>query len=87
MKEYLVEEFIGGAEPYTIAEQVDKKISLLYDMCILTKRGTRCDKREELVKQWLLTYQTDTQIDNAVFDIIIGKCTLNELLKRKGYLQ
>lgn len=87
MAEYLVDEFIGKAEPCTIEDEVDKKISLLYDMCILTKRGTRCDKREELVKQWLLTYQTDTQINNAVFDIIIGKCTLNETLTRKGYLQ
>ena len=87
MAEYLVEEFIDGTCECTFEEQVDKKVSLLYDMCILTKRKKDADNREQCVRQLLSSYQSERQMDNAVHDIVVGKTTLNDILKRKGILQ
>lgn len=87
MAEYLVDEFIDGTCECTLEEQVDKKVSLLYDMCILLKRKKEADNREQAVRQLLASYQTERQIDNAVRDVIVGNTTLNRLLKQKGYLQ
>jgi hypothetical protein len=87
MPEYLVDEFIDGTSvEYTLEDQIDKKVSLLYDLCMLCKRRKGVDKREEAVRELLASYQNETQMDNAVHDIIVGNCTLEELLKRKGYM-
>lgn len=81
-KEYMLEEFLGEDVQESFEDEVDKKISLLYDFCILKRK----DEREPLVRQMLLTCQNRTQLDNLVHDIITGKCTLNAMLKRKGFL-
>lgn len=86
MAEYLVDEFINGACECTIEEQIDKKVSLLYDMCILIKRRNATDDREEAIRQLLSSYQNERQIDNAVHDLVVGKCTLDQMLKKKGVL-
>jgi hypothetical protein len=87
MPEYLVDEFIGQSnEQYTLEDQVDKKVSLLYDLCILCRRGRYADSREKAVKQLLASYKSEVQMDNAVHNIIVGDDTLNDLLKRKGIL-
>ena len=87
-KEYGVDEFIGvDTNETTIADEVDKKVSMLYDFCILkSKRGSR-DEREKAVRELLGAYASPTEIDNAVRDVIMGNCKLDEILKRKGYLQ
>lgn len=87
MAEYLVDEFIGNTCNGTLEEQVDKKVSLLYDMCILFKHKKEADDREEAVRKLLSSYQTEDQINNVIRDVIFGDLTLNQLLKRKGYLQ
>ena len=87
MAEYLIDEFIDGTCECTFEEQVDKKVSLLYDMCILIKRRKDTDSREQAVRELLSSYSSERQMDNAVHDIVVGKCTINEMLKRKGYLQ
>ena len=87
MAEYLVDEFVGQtSKQYTLEEQVDKKISLLYDLCILHKRRHTYDDREEAVRKLLMSYGNELQMDNAVHNVIIGDETLNSVLKRKGYL-
>ncbi len=86
-KAYLVDEFIGNAEPCTLEDQVDKKVSCLYDMCKLYRRGKNPDEREKVVREMLKSCTSETQINNAVHDVVVGKYTLNDLLKRKGYLQ
>lgn len=85
-KEYLVDEFIDGTCESTLDEQIDKKVSLLYEMRILLKRTKGADDREEAVRKLLASYQTERQIDNAVHDVIVGNYTLNQMLKRKGLL-
>lgn len=86
-KEYLVDEFIDANCECNFGEQVDKKVSLLYDMCILFKRQKDTRERERAVRKLLASYETERQMDNAVHDVIVGNCTLNDLLKRKGFLQ
>ena len=86
-KTYLVDEFIGNAEPCTFEDQVDKKVSLLYDLCVLYRYRGSHDKREESVRNLFTSYRSEVQMDNAVHDILVGNYTLNDLLKRKGYLQ
>lgn len=86
MAEYLVDEFINSTCENTLDEQIDKKISLLYDMCILLKHKKEKDDREEAVRQLLSSYTSERQMDNAIHDIVVGKRTLNNTLKRKGFL-
>jgi ribosomal protein RSM22 (predicted rRNA methylase) len=46
------------------------------------------DRRTKLlVKKWLRSYSSEVSMDNAVRDIITGKCTLEDALIRKGYMQ
>ena len=92
MLEYNIDEFIGEeATPTTYEEEVDKKVSLLYDFAKLGemrgKRIIRADKREEAVRKLLKSYGSTILMDNAVREILIGDNTVDEILKRKGYLQ
>ena len=89
MTEYNVDEFIGLEGNATFAEEVDKKVSFLYDACMLCKRkhNTQPDEREEAVRQMLSQYNSGILMDNAIRGILVGDYTLNDLLKRKGYIQ
>jgi hypothetical protein len=89
MPEYIVDEFIGvNAEPTTYDNEVEKKVSLLYDFCILHKRKYKQpDEREAAVREFLRSYGSEVLMDNAVRGILVGDYTLTELLRRKGYLQ
>lgn len=85
-REYLTEEFLSENIECPLEEQIDKKVSLLYDLCKLHKSGKTPDAREHALRQYLATCQTEMQIDNAVRNVVLGNCTLNDILKRKGYL-
>jgi hypothetical protein len=86
MLEYCAEDFMGVQEPAPFEVEVEKKISLLYDLCVLhTKNHQRDDDREGAVRRLLLSYGTPLHMDNGVHDVIVGNCTLNEMLKRKGF--
>lgn len=90
MAEYCVDEFVfAEVEPSTFGDEVEKKISLLYDFCILKKRFKRSqpDEREEAVRQLLHSYKTPTAIDNAVRGVLTGNYSINEMLKRKGLIK
>ena len=88
MPEYNVDEFIGlNSEPTTYEDEVEKKVSLLYDFCILHKRKyAKPDERESAVKEMLRSYGSQIAMDNAVHDILVGKAKLDETLKRKGLI-
>lgn len=88
-KEYRVEEFIGeDITPDTYEDEVAKKISLLYDFCILHKNNRRRmpDERERAVRALLLSYGNATRLNNEMQDIITGKTSINNAL-RKGKTQ
>lgn len=92
MAKYKVDEFLGIEEefvPIVLADEVDKKVDLLYDLCILrrTKAKGGVDDREEAVRKVLLDCTSLISIDNTVHGVIVGKYTLDQLLKSRGYLQ
>ena len=86
--EYNIDEFLGvNAEPTTFEDEVDKKVSLLYDFCILHRRKyKKADEREDAVRKMLYSYGTPIAMDNAVHDILVGKKNINDAIKRKEYL-
>lgn len=87
MKHYSVEEFFSASSPTTLADEVEKKISLLYDFCILVhKKAKAHDPREELIRKMLLSKGTITAMSNTVRDVLTGKISLNDLLRRNGYV-
>ena len=87
MKSYDISEFILHSSENTIADAVDKKVSLLYDFCILRKpRGYGHDKREKYVRQWLSTYTSEHHMTNALHGILVGNTTLDNVLTQKGYV-
>ena len=87
MRQYSVDEFLGRTEPCPLTEQIDKKVSVLYDLYVLSTQKGDADWRETAVRNLLASYQTERQIDNALHDVVKGNCTIDELLTRKGYLQ
>jgi uncharacterized protein YqgQ len=85
--EYDVDEFLGKNEPTTYETEVEKKVSLLYDFCILHKRKyQKPDEREDAVRKLLKSYGSPIIMDNEVHDILVGKTELDDTLKRKGFL-
>lgn len=91
MLEYNADEFLGFNEDKNeeFSEEVNKKVSFLYDSYMLTRRyhKTQPDEREEAVRKMLSDYNSSILMDNAIRGILVGDYTLNDLLKRKGYLK
>lgn len=87
MRHYQAEEFIGATKPDTKETIIEKKISLLYDFCVLTTRRGKPDEREKAVRDLLAHYRTEEQITNAVNPLIRYTKTLNEALKERGLMQ
>ena len=85
--EYNADEFISTESTECPKDEIiDKKVSLLYDLCVLIGGKKRKDEREKAVRELLASYTNEQQIDNAIHPIIVGNCTLNQTLKRKGYM-
>lgn len=68
-----------------MSDEVDKKVSLLYDLCILmrAKTGDK-DAREKALREVLARYTTDRQLDIALHNVVRGDITLNTFLAQKG---
>jgi hypothetical protein len=81
MKHYQTEEFLYNSAPTTLADEVEKTISVLYELCILTKhKAGHCDPREDALRKLLLSRSSVTSMHNCVHDLKTGRCTLNRLL-------
>lgn len=84
--EYCATEFLGEEiTPNTLEEEVDKKVSLLYDFRILRRKGHCTDPREPMVRQMLTECGSSLHMDNALHSVLRGQCTLNDLLIRRGF--
>jgi hypothetical protein len=83
MKHYCIDDFIRNTSD-TFATTIDKKISLLYDFCIL-RRSKRlgCDTREHILRTILSQYSNEYAISNAIRPILMGDITLNDFIKSK----
>jgi hypothetical protein len=80
---YIMDDLIYDTnETGTFEDEVDKKIKLLYHFCVLKRK----DQRIPMVRNMLTACCTNRdQLDDFLADIIRGRCTINELLKRKGF--
>ena len=89
--EYVVNDFIEPRSDVRPAIACERKISLLYDLCILHTRFNKFGKRlvkdirEAQLRDILLGYSTELEIDNAVHDIVCGNKTLNTFLAQHGH--
>ena len=88
MKHYDIDDFIN---PTTECAEVcaEKKISLLYDLHILIARRKSDkrlgkDPRESALREVLSHYCSETEINNALHDIVYGNKTLDQFLTQKG---
>ena len=84
-KNYQADEFIINAAPDPIEVCIDKKVSLLYDLCILKQTKVFRDSREEAVRKVLSQYTTEDALNNALHDIVRGDKPLNTFLAQKCY--
>ena len=83
--QYTTSEFNGEYyTPDTIEETAKKKISLLYDMCILKRgKGHTADPRAKTVKRILLAHKDIASIDNALRNVVRFNETLDDFITRK----
>ena len=91
MKHYQADEFIQDEHNlYTVpenkAEVIDKKVSLLYDFCILAKYKREPDVRESAVRKLLEQYGTEQQMSSALHSVLVGDDTLNNVLRKRGLM-
>ena len=76
-----------NVEPCTLGDIIDKKVSLLYDFCILKhKKFRKPDDREEAVRKLLSQYQSEYSMTKAIHPVVFGEYSLNELLRKKGVM-
>lgn len=83
MKHYTIDEFLNDTTTdNSIDTAIDKKVSLLYDFCLLKRSKDRtADGREAAVRAYLERYCTEAQLTRALYDVLHGKTTINQLLK------
>lgn len=86
MKHYDVDEFLFNFEDCPLPKAVDKKISLLYDFCILTKKHSHTDNREAAVRLLLGRCSDEYAMTHLLHNVLVGHCTLDELLDKKGVM-
>ena len=83
MKSYSADDILRNntiPEPKEVI--IDKKISLLYDFCILTRKRRLPDQREDDVRTFLAQFNTEHQMTIALHDILIGNTDLDAVLKK-----
>ena len=74
-------------EPCTLGDIIDKKISLLYDFCILKhKRFRKPDDREDAVRKLLSQYQSEYSMTKAIRPVVFGERKLDDFLHEKGVI-
>ena len=79
MKHYQIDEFIHDTTVDTMEDAIDKKVSLLYDLCILTQK----DSRETALREVLAHYTSEYTLTTALHDVVVGKKSLDTFLAQK----
>ena len=82
MKHYQVDEFILDTTADTMEVAIDKKVSLLYDLCVLSRR----DSREAALRKVLSQYTSEHTLTTALHDVVVGKTDLDTFLAKKGVM-
>lgn len=86
MLHYAVNDFFNTECDDTMSVIIDKKVSLLYDFCILTSSHKHSDPREYYVRKMLADCDTEYHMSILLRDVLTDKITLDDLLHRKGVM-
>lgn len=86
MRHYQTDEFIyDDVLPDPISIAVDKKVSLLYDLCILCKDKKSRDEREAALRDVLSHYKSESALTSALHDVVLGNKSIDTFLEQKCY--
>ena len=83
-RHYQADEFLYNTTSDPMNVVVDKKVSLLYELCILCKSRKDRDARETALREILSKYTTEDALNNALHDIVRGNKSINTFLAQKG---
>ena len=87
-RHYQANEFIyDGVTPDPIDVAIDKKISMLYEMCILHKTKNSSDIREGMLRKVLSECNSERALTVAMHDVVFGNISLDTFLQRKGLMK
>ena len=65
---------------------VDEKVNILYDFLVLKTHKGNPDAQEPAVRQMLTACEGESAMQRIVRDILVGNCTLAQMLQRKGVI-
>ena len=74
---------------------VETKIAMLYEFCVLTPQVIKVrkksrtelpDEREPAVRKILEQCTNEIQMEQVLHDIVVGRKSLNTMLKQKGLM-
>ena len=83
-KHYQGNDFLlESTKPEPIKVTIDKKVSLLYDLCILKQTKIYRDAREEAVREVLSHYGSERALTNALHDVVNGNKSIDTFLAQK----
>lgn len=86
MLRYAVNDFLTTKCDDTIADIIDKKVSLLYDFHILIRKDKRQDARECYVRKLLNNCGNEHRMSIVLRDVLTDRVTLDKLLEQKGLM-
>ena len=74
-----------AASPEPIEVTIDKKVSLLYQLCVLCKNKKNPDSREAALREVLSQYGSERALTIALHDVVSGNKSINTFLEQKCY--
>lgn len=81
MRQYHAEDFLSNkVDSVNIA--IEKKISLLYDRCILRKHDPRIPK----IRAALTKCSSEYEVTTALHDVVLGNKSIDTFLRQKGLM-
>ena len=85
-RHYQGDEFLYETLPDPINVAIDKKVSLLYDLCVLCKGKKSRDEREEALREVLSHYTSERALTTALHDVVLGNKSIDTFLAQKEIL-
>lgn len=82
-KHYQSDEFLFDTMPDPMNVAIDKKVSLLYDLCILVANKKDRDVRESDLREVLSHYNSERALTIALHDVVLGNKTIDTFLAQK----
>ena len=82
-KHYQGDDFLPDSLPDPMDVAVDKKVSLLYQLCILCKSKKDPDAREVAVRKVLSQCTSERALTITLHDVVAGNKSINTFLAQK----